>query len=68
LIYSSVPGPITPYVITGKKAQRMMFLVGGVGSLAAGLTVFTCYETLKVAFNADISKVDNPKELIDLFN
>lgn len=67
-MFSNVPGPLTPYVITGKKAKKMMFFVGGTGNLASGITIISCYEILKISFNSDISNVKDPHEVISFFN
>ena len=60
IVFSNVPGPITPYVISGKKAKKMMFMVGGTGDLASGITVYSCFETVKISFIADIMNVEDP--------
>lgn len=68
MVFSNVPGPVTPYIITGRKAKKMMFFVGGTGTLSGGITILSCYETIKVSYANDEANVKDPRKLVDQFN
>lgn len=67
-IFSNVPGPITPYQITGKKAKKSMFIVAGVGDLACGITIFSCHEIIKVSITADIANIPDCSQIGKIFD
>lgn len=46
----------------------MMFFVGGTGTLAGGITILSCYETIKVSYANDEANDINPGKLIGLFD
>ena len=55
MVFSNVPGPLTPYCIDGKLAKRCFFLAVGVEKLASGITFYTMADTLKMGIISDES-------------
>lgn len=60
MIFTNVPGPITPYQISGKKAKKSTFIVAGSGQLACGIAIFSMHEIIKIGITGDIVNIPNP--------
>ena len=67
LVFSNVPGPKTPWVINGSKANRLMFFVPGLANLGAGISIISHADVFKFGCIGDLSEIPNPKEIIELF-
>ncbi len=67
MVFSNVPGPKTPYTFLGKKSKRLFFFVPGLGEVGCGISVVSHASMVKIGCIADTSNIENPSEMIKIF-
>ena len=67
IVLSNVPGPRTPMKFGDKECRGIVGLIPGLGDLAFGISAMSQGEQLIMAVQSDLSYMENPKELRDLF-
>lgn len=67
LVFSNVPGPKKPLIISGKTVHSIVFFAPGMGNLNASLNIVSHADVLKVACVSDNSLIQDPALMIDLF-
>ena len=60
-------GPKTAPTFGGRASQKIIFLCPAFGELCAGISIISHGDVIKVAFSCDSSVMEEPQQLIDLF-
>jgi len=64
--FSNIPGPLYPYKFGEHESKEMIGMIPGIGDLAIGVSAVSHGKILRMAVQADIVYLKDPKELTRL--
>ena len=67
-VFSNVAGTRTRYVIAGSKVKHQSFYVPCMMKLAGGIAVVSHADTVKLSLLLDKRVIEEPQEMMDMFN